>query len=278
MGQAFILQAKVRNQGDEPSAATTLRYYRSTDAMITSGDEEVGTDAIGALNPSATSGVLISLTAPTSAGTYYYGACVESVSGESDTDNNCSEAVTVTVSGTSAAEEDAPEEDEPPSSDRAALVALYDATDGLNWTNNANWLSDAPIGQWHGVTTNANGQVTVLFLGDNQLSRPIPPELGNLANLETLYLSGNQLSGCIPEGLRDVETNDLAFLGRLWCMNRYFSVVRLNKDRLLSRLGMTFLRKTRCFLFQGTCHVQRIVWSVFGQASSPSPEGRVSRA
>ena len=44
----------------------------------------------------------------------------------------------------------------------------------------------------------------------------------------------------------------------LWCMNRYFSVVRLNKDRLLSRLGMTFLRKTRCLLFQGTCHVQRI--------------------
>ena len=108
-GQAFTLQAKVRNQGDEPSAATTLRYYRSTDATIASDDEEVGTDAIGALNPSATSGVLISLTAPVSAGTYYYGACVESVRGESDTDNNCSEAVTVTVSGTVAAEEDASE-------------------------------------------------------------------------------------------------------------------------------------------------------------------------
>ena len=109
-GQAFTLQAKVRNQGDEPSSATTLRYYRSTDATIASDDEEVGTDAIGALNPSATSGVLISLTAPTSAGTYYYGACVESVSGESDTDNNCSEAATITVSGTVVAEEDEAEE------------------------------------------------------------------------------------------------------------------------------------------------------------------------
>ena len=85
-------------KGDDPSSATTLRYYRSTDATITSDDEEVGTDAIGALNSSAINGVLISLTAPTSAGTYYYGACVESVSGESDTDNNCSQAVTVTVS------------------------------------------------------------------------------------------------------------------------------------------------------------------------------------
>ena len=100
----------MRNQGDEPSAATTLRYYRSTDATITSDDEEVGTDAIGALNPSAINGVLISLTAPASAGTYYYGACVESVSGESDTDNNCSRAVTIAVSGTSVAEEDAAEE------------------------------------------------------------------------------------------------------------------------------------------------------------------------
>ena len=102
-GQSFTLKAKVQNQGDSPSAATTLRYYRSTDATITSDDEAVGTDAIGALNPSAVSRVLISLTAPTSAGTYYYGACVESVSGESNTDNNCSRAVTVTVSGSSGA-------------------------------------------------------------------------------------------------------------------------------------------------------------------------------
>ena len=97
-GQAFTLNAKVRNQGDGQSAATTLRYYLSTDATITSDDEAVGTDAIGALNPSAINGVLISLTAPVSAGMYYYGACVESVSGESDTDNNCSSAVSVAVS------------------------------------------------------------------------------------------------------------------------------------------------------------------------------------
>ena len=211
-GQAFTLQAKVRNQGDEPSAATTLRYYLSDDATITSGDEEVGTDAIGALNPSAISGVLISLTAPVSAGTYYYGACVESVSGESDTDNNCSRAVTVTVSGTSAAEEDAPEEDEPPPSDRAALVALYNATDGFNWTNNANWLSDAPIGQWYGVITDGSGRVTELHLDFNQLSGSIPPELGNLANLTGLFLGENQLSGSIPPELGNLTNLTVLYL------------------------------------------------------------------
>ena len=39
----------------------------------------------------------ISLTAPSTPGTYYYGACVDSLSDESDTTNNCSPAVAVTV-------------------------------------------------------------------------------------------------------------------------------------------------------------------------------------
>ena len=104
-GQAFTLYVTVQNQGDEPSAATTLRYYRSNNATITSGDTEEGTDAIGALNASATRAESIGLTAPTRAGTYYYGACVESVSGESKTDNNCSHAVTVAVSGQETSEE-----------------------------------------------------------------------------------------------------------------------------------------------------------------------------
>ena len=77
--------------------ATTLRYYRSTNSTISTLDTEVGTDAVGALSASATSAESISLTAPASAGTYYYGACVDDVTGESDSNNNCSSAVTVTV-------------------------------------------------------------------------------------------------------------------------------------------------------------------------------------
>ena len=38
-------------------------------------------------------------------------------------------------------------------SDRAALVALYEATDGPNWVDNGNWLTDAPLGEWYGVDT-----------------------------------------------------------------------------------------------------------------------------
>ena len=33
------------------------------------------------------------------------------------------------------------------------------------------------------------------------MSGEIPPELGNLAKLETLNLGDNQLSGCVPQSL-----------------------------------------------------------------------------
>ena len=79
------------------SGSTTLRYYRSTDATVSTSDTQVGTDPVTTLSASRTSAESISLRAPSIAGTYYYGACVESVSDESDTGNNCSSAVTVTV-------------------------------------------------------------------------------------------------------------------------------------------------------------------------------------
>ena len=98
-GESFTLSATVRNDGAGAAAATTLRYYRSMDATITTSDAEVGTGAVEALAAGATSPESISLTAPSSAGTYYYGACVDAVAGESDTTNNCSGSVQVDVSG-----------------------------------------------------------------------------------------------------------------------------------------------------------------------------------
>ena len=96
-GQSFTLRATVRNQGNASAAATTLRYYRSSNATISTDDTEVGTDGVGTLSAGATSDESISLNAPSAAGTYYYGACVDNVSSESNTDNNCSSAVAVTV-------------------------------------------------------------------------------------------------------------------------------------------------------------------------------------
>ena len=86
-------------------------------------------------------------------------------------------------------------------SDRAVLIALYHSTGGANWVANANWLSDRPIGEWHGVTTDSNGRVVWLELGGNQLTGEIPPELGGLSNLTGLVLYGNGLTGEIPPEL-----------------------------------------------------------------------------
>ncbi len=96
-GQSFTLQATVRNRGTGQSASTTLTYYRSSNSTISTSDTEVGTDSVSGLSASRTGSESIRLTAPSSTGTYYYGACVASVSGESNTDNNCSEGVRVTV-------------------------------------------------------------------------------------------------------------------------------------------------------------------------------------
>ena len=60
--------------------------------------------------------------------------------------------------------------------DRAALEALYNATDGPNWYKSANWLSNEPLSEWHGVTTDENGRVTELNLRFNRMSGAIPAE------------------------------------------------------------------------------------------------------
>jgi len=74
-----------------------------------------------------------------------------------------------------------------------ALVALYDATNGDNWTHNTNWKTTVPIDYWQGVSVD-NEHITKINLNSNQLSGSIPSELGNLTNLQSLNLSGNQLT------------------------------------------------------------------------------------
>ena len=97
------------------------------------------------------------------------------------------------------------------SPDKEALVALYNATDGDNWTKNDNWLSDAPIGEWYGVTANRIGRITVLNLYDNGLEGHIPADLERLSYLYYLDLSENRLTGKIP-----AELSRLSDLGMLY--------------------------------------------------------------
>ena len=94
--------------------------------------------------------------------------------------------------------------------DRAALVVLYNATDGPNWTDNTHWLSNEPLSEWRGVGINDDGRVTDLDLANNQLTGEIPAELGQLTQLQFLNLGGNQLTGEIPAEL--AQLTQLQFL------------------------------------------------------------------
>lgn len=98
--------------------------------------------------------------------------------------------------------------------DREALVALYEATDGENWRLNDNWLSDAPIGEWQGVETDEDGRVVELSLWLGSLEGQIPAELGDLAKLERLNLFLNRLGGQIPPELGMLfELEELILMG-----------------------------------------------------------------
>ncbi len=84
-------------------------------------------------------------------------------------------------------------------SDFQALVALYNSTNGANWQNNSGWktLKNENIEDWYGVKVEGD-RVVGINLFSNNLVGTLPTELGNLSNLQGLYLSINKLSGEIP--------------------------------------------------------------------------------
>ena len=88
---------------------------------------------------------------------------------------------------------------------RAALIALYEVTDGANWKTNYIWLSDEPIHKWSGVAVDHRGRIWRLDLSNNELTGEIPSELGNLSNLQDLLLDENQLTGEIPSELGNLS-------------------------------------------------------------------------
>lgn len=122
-----------------------------------------------------------------------------------------------------------------PAAECQALVALYQATGGASWADNANWLSTNSPCEWSGVSC-TDGHVTELYLSyraltgslpaaladltalrvldlhNNQLAGPIPPELAHLEHLSSLDLSRNQLSGSLPPELAQLSALELMLL------------------------------------------------------------------
>ena len=89
-GENFSITANVLNRGSATSSSTRLRYFRSNNSTISRGDTQLGTDNIGSINPNGSSTQSTNTSAPSSTGSYWIGACVDSVTNESNSNNNCS--------------------------------------------------------------------------------------------------------------------------------------------------------------------------------------------
>jgi hypothetical protein len=133
--------------------------------------------------------------------------------------------------------------------ERAALMAFYTSMNGDGWYNNSGWGTDSWHCDWYGVTCDEDGHVTNLVLDGNgqtgtipseigdlpmltvlgltgayecnkggcwwssQLRGPIPPEIGNLVNLNELYLYDNQFTSLPPEIGNLVNLSELNLKG-----------------------------------------------------------------
>ncbi len=100
-----------------------------------------------------------------------------------------------------------------PAHERAALIALYNSTNGDDWRYNNGWKTPPLAADgfalpgtentWRGITCNsANTSVYKINFNYNNLDGALPPELGNLSNLQYLEISNNYtFSGSIPAEL-----------------------------------------------------------------------------
>lgn len=95
--------------------------------------------------------------------------------------------------------------------EREALMEIFNALGGENWTNKTNWGTDKPLSEWYGIRVYPNGTgewtVTWLDLSNNNLVGELPgAAFAKLKNLNSLFLNSNQISGDLPECLKKLRS------------------------------------------------------------------------
>ncbi|WP_282162860.1 leucine-rich repeat domain-containing protein [Ulvibacterium marinum] len=89
--------------------------------------------------------------------------------------------------------------------ERQALIDLFEAMGGTNWTTNTGWNTDAPVCDWFGITTDDEAHVIGVDLPDNGLRGEIPATIAQLMHLINLNLSSNNVIGEIPVAIGDLS-------------------------------------------------------------------------
>lgn len=96
--QQLILNTTIKNQGSVPVPETWLHFYISTDSTISSSDEKLSISLdFSPLDPGEQRTFSETKQAPATLGSYWYGVCVVGAANESNTWNNCSTGIPVTV-------------------------------------------------------------------------------------------------------------------------------------------------------------------------------------
>lgn len=103
--------------------------------------------------------------------------------------------------------------------EREALIAIYNALDGDNWTNNENWCSDKPVSEWWGVLTNGKNVTGLAIEGRVTANSPkgiFPIEAQNLQHLTYLNIVRTNLDsfadGLSFNNIEEVYFKDNVFL------------------------------------------------------------------
>jgi Leucine-rich repeat (LRR) protein len=74
------------------------------------------------------------------------------------------------------------------------MERLYEQMGGVGWHVQTNWMSNAPVCSWHGITCDESNSITGVSLGANQLIGNFPTEVYQLPKLAKLTLFNNDIN------------------------------------------------------------------------------------
>jgi hypothetical protein len=173
-------------------------------------------------------------------------------------------------------------------SDRLALESFFKSCGGAGWERKGGWMTEAELGEWEGVKVDAEGRVIQLVLVNNglvgsipsdihqlsalrvlnlsngepdddephknELTGPIPVELGQLTALVELDLYNNKLTGPIPAALGQLGALTILYLGQNELSGpiptelgqlRALTVLDLNGNQLSGAIPAAQMQKVR---------------------------------
>lgn len=115
-------------------------------------------------------------------------------------------------------------------SERSILESFYKALDGDKWEHKENWLSDKPLNEWYGITTDEEGKVVKIQLSDTMTGK-VPANLKHLKKLQSLHLD------CMAGGIR-LEVNKYPSLKELG-LHGYINQLTVENCSELEKLSLT---------------------------------------